>query len=223
MAAKLERLSELLTSRFFPNQDFIEEKQACLELMTRGWIQEKGSPGCCTAPLRYGQAYIIAAPGKDGIPVQCASHLVFQGNEILSLQKNPPLPSRPDSLVRLESLEGSRRAKAAILAGDKVRVRLIGSGSYLSRGLAYVKNVAEAATLTLLHYGDDTKSPSRLGEYFTEKDTIGFMVGEPGNPQGWLTFEAGPRYLFVGLSTNAAEIWHPGFCLPPCDEPEAQT
>ena len=88
--AKLERLSTLLTSRFFPEEEFIDEKQAMLDQAIGSWIMKKGDPGCGTPPLRYGEALIFTLPWSDGNTIQSATI-----HDIVMVHSNTDFRSEP--------------------------------------------------------------------------------------------------------------------------------
>ncbi len=182
--AKLDRISTLLTGRFFPDDEYIDNKRFLLDQVINDWIVKKGKPGCETAPLRCGEPVVLALPWADGKTVQLPT---LDGVTLGYRVKNgQPAYDTADSVaLRLEDVDG-RRSDGVILAGDRVRVKHIGRDKYLATDakgwLNLTGDAAQATTFSLLHHGDNPQAPSRLGEFFLEPDKLILMTGRPGAP-----------------------------------------
>ena len=227
--AKLDRISSLLTERFFPEDEYIHDKRILLDMAISAWIAKRGTPGCESAPLRFGEAVVLTLPWPDGKIVQAP--VLYNNDLTYPLKDSLPFYGPSESVaVRLESADG-RRAGAVILAGDKVRIQHIGRGTYstLSRGepqrMSFEGNASQAATCTVLHFADNPGAPSRLGEYVLETDKVLLMTGRPGapgkvvgvTPSGrFLTVaDYDPRYSRMGFSLKRCEPPEPGEGGPP--------
>jgi hypothetical protein len=172
--ANLERLSYLLTPRFFPDQDYIDELQSTLDLAITDWIQTKGRACSDTAPVRYGEPVVMVMPWQDGKTQQIA---VLEGNvphypiqfPIGNADRKPDYSS-PTAALRILSNDGSNKG-GVILAGDQIRIEVIDKG-FVNRDGDVTTNSADAGRFTLLHYDDNPSAPGRIGEYFQGSDVI---------------------------------------------------
>jgi hypothetical protein len=200
--ATLERLSYLLTPRFFPDDDRIGDKQILLDAAIDAWILEKGKPSRGTAPLRYGEplAFTLCGGqlpnfGRLGlfVPADPARH--ESSIKFLPMPKAPMPISGPLGVIVLESASSGREG-GAILAGDQVRIRLAG-GRYFGQetgvdggGKPYmwprmVDQRGQASVITVGFNGDDPNNPARAAEYILETDELQFFPEYPGRGRGW--------------------------------------
>lgn len=175
--ANLERLSYLLTPRFFPDQDFIEELQKLLDIAITNWIATKGRPLADTAPLRYGEGVVMILPWMDGKTEQIGGLFdPAKGSRGIEFPVRNGKPFYPETLraaLRLLSGDGSNK-NAVILAGDQVRFELIDTG-FFDRNMGLTKNPSDAGRFTILHREDNLRAPDRLGEYFQSSDRAAFL------------------------------------------------
>jgi hypothetical protein len=197
--AKLERLTELLTGRFFPDHAQIEEKQTLLGLAIDDWILEKGRPGCDTPPLKYGEQVVLAVPVSRGYPtpfgipdpgVPAPGRIWF------------PIPRQEESALTIFVLESAtgRRDGGAILAGDQARIRLADGGLYIGPGGdSLVNQPGQAAVVTVTLKGDDPAAPARAGQYVVEPDELQFFTGAGG-----LAIHPSGRYLYTRPGASSA-------------------
>jgi hypothetical protein len=129
--ASLEPLGSLLTNRFFPSEteQSLGIKQVRLELATRIWALDKGSPGCVTPPLRYGEPLIFTLGDHNTY----AALFNSKGTNLwFPLNRPQTALGLASAAVSLESADsGAARKDAAILAGDRVKFRVLGTLSYL--------------------------------------------------------------------------------------------
>jgi hypothetical protein len=173
--AKLERLSYLLTPRFFPDQDFIDELQKVLDTAITNWIVAKGRPTGDTAPLRYGEAVVMIRPWQDG-KTEHIGGLRTPGSPLIEFPLRNGKPFYPETMkaaLRILSGDGSNK-NTVILAGDQVRFELIDVG-FLNRDLGMTRNPSEAGRFTILHQDDNIRAPGRIGEYFQSSDRVAFL------------------------------------------------
>jgi len=197
--AKLERLSYLLTSRFFPGEDYIEDLQETLDAAITNSILTKGRRSSDTAPLRYGEAVVMIHSWGEGKTEQVG--LVFdyaRGSRNLGFPvSGGNLPLYPDTMkaaLRILSGDGSNK-NAVVLAGDQVRFELIDVG-FFDRNMVLTKNQSDVGRFTILHHDDDLRAPGRSGEYFQTSDSIAlFPVGETDRP---IEIDLGSRDLRIG-------------------------
>lgn len=212
--AKLERLSYLLTPRFFPGEDFIDELQKTLDAAIARWTATKGRPSSDTAPLRYGEAVVMILPWNDGKTEQIG--LVFDPAKggFLSFPVRGGNPLYPDTMkaaLRILSGDGSNK-NAVILAGDQVRIEVIDVG-FFDRNTGSTKNPSAAGRFTILHHDDNPGSPGRIGEYFQSSDRVAFLPA--GETNRWVEIDQGPRSLRIGSMPP-----RPAFLLRRCAERE---
>lgn len=195
--ATLERLSYLLTSRFFPEDAQIAEKQVLLGFAIDAWILEKGKPGCDTPPLRYGEKMVLTL---DRPPGYARLGLLGPAGGILF----PYAPSELSlAFLVLESTTG-RRDGGAILAGDQARVRLADGGRYIGHTGDTVDQPGQAAVMTVSLKGDDPDAPARAGQYILETDELQLFTDWPGVGLKALTITAGELRLQFGHPSNAS-------------------
>jgi hypothetical protein len=195
--AKLERLSCLLTPRFFPGQDFIAELQRLLDVAISRWILTKGRSTSETAPLRYGEPVVMINPWSDGKTEQIG--LVFDpakgGSFGFPVSGGKPVyPETMKAALRILSGDGSNK-NAVILAGDQVRFELIDTGVF-NRGMGLTKNPSDAGRFIILHHDDNLRAPGRLGEYFTSSDHVAFLPA--GETNQWVGIHMDSRSLGIG-------------------------
>jgi len=207
--AKMERLSYLLTERFFPDDPDILDRGSLLDLAISDWIARKGTPSCCTAPLRYGEAVLIALPWNDNKTIQLA--MTYGGDIQFPVRGGAPLLDGQMVAVRFENADG-KRDKSAILAGDSVRLKVIRSGAYVAESLA-LSNTATPGSFTLLLKGDNPAAPGRLGDYLLETDRLSLMRGRPGAFNGYVGIQTGNRSLQWGRDNDPSV----SFCFRRCD------
>jgi hypothetical protein len=223
--ASLERLSYLLTPRFFSNKDNIGDLQEILDRAITDWIQTKGRPSRSTAPLRYDEPVVMVFPWADGKTKQIGV-IDPAADFSFSFQVRNSQPYYDESYkvgLRILSGDGSNK-DGVILAGDQVRIESIDKG-FLAFGdtvhtsgasqtlLKWTNSPSDAARFTVLHQEDNLSSPGRLGEYFQESDLAAFLaVGVTG-----LLAMATDRSLsvFPGAPSNVS-----GFYLVRCAEQE---
>jgi hypothetical protein len=201
--AKLERLSYLLTPRFFPGEDFIDELRKLLDIAIDNWIIAKGRPTSETAPLRYGEAVALIMPTPDGKIQQLggifdpADRPGARGSKCIEfpLWKNgqPFYPETMKAALRVLSDDGSNK-NAVILAGDQVRIEVIDLG-FFNQGMELTRNPSDAGRFTILHCDDNLRAPGRIGEYFQSSDRIAFLRAG-ANDQGFTV--SNERILKVG-------------------------
>ena len=176
--AGLERLSYLLTPRFFPGEDFIDELQTTLDAAITNWILTKGRPSSDTAPLRYGEAVVVILPSTDGKTEQIGGLFDLQrGSKVIEFPIRNGKPFYPETLksaLRISSGDGSNK-NAVILAGDEVRIELIDVG-FFDRTMSLTQNRSEAGRFTILQHDDNLSAPGRIGEYFQSSDRIAFLA-----------------------------------------------
>ena len=175
--AKLERLSHLLTPRFFPGEEFIDELQKLLDVATTKWIESSPArllsrPTGETAPLRYGEPVLMIFPWPDGKTEQVGGLFDPKGGSTgISLTERNGRPFYPETIkapLRILSGDGSSK-NAVILAGDQVRIEVIDLG-FFDRTMKLRRNPSEAGRFTILHRDDNLSVPGRLGEYFQSSD-----------------------------------------------------
>lgn len=197
--AKLEKLSALLTSRFFPDLADIDARRELLECAIYTWVKTKGTPGCDKQPMQYGErfAFCFAFPGRP-LPTP---GLLWAEEKSASLFWPRPgqTASRPIAFATFERASG--RGAGTILAGDEVRVRMTGTPFLLALGETNpFTTVAGADTVfTILHHGDDPVRPTRAGEYFLEQDSIQLSPAAP-DKAGW-------RVMYNGLKGGQLGVW----------------
>jgi hypothetical protein len=220
--AQMERLSVLLAPRFFPDDPDIWDRANLVDLAISDWIVRKGRPSCDSAPLRYGEALALMVPWTGGKVIQPGILGNWLSKDALTIgfplgpDRMPRLDAGDVAAVRLESLDG-RRAGAAVLAGDAVRMKLLGGDSYLAPDLKVVRNVGSAGAFTVMLAGDDPAAPSRLGEFLLEPDRVVLMKGRPGAPEAFVRIDEGGRYLNLTRSLP----YSTGFTLKRCDDSAA--
>jgi len=182
--AKLEKLTKLLTRRFFPDVADIEDRQGLLDIAIYTWIKTKGTPGCDKQPLQYGERFALGFifPGKQ-LPTPGLFWADKTGGSLFWPRPGQK-SDRPIAIVTIERASG--RGEGTILAGDEVRVRVTGTPALLQLGDTNPFNsVANADTVfTIHHHGDDPARPSRLGEYFLEADSVQLTPAGAGRA-GW--------------------------------------
>jgi len=175
--ANLERLSYLLTPRFFPDQEYIDQLQRLLDGAISRWIVAKGRSTGDTAPLRYGEAVALIYPWPNGKTEQILG-IRAPGVPTIEFQVRNGVPFYPETMkaaLRIVSSDGSNK-NMVILAGDQVRIEVVDAG-FLDRDMWVTKNPSGAGRFTILHDG----APDRTGEYFQSSDDIAFQAaGEPG-------------------------------------------
>ncbi|MGE3820860.1 MAG: MAC/perforin domain-containing protein [Isosphaeraceae bacterium] len=219
--AKLDRISTLLTERFFPDDEFIHDKRLLLDKVISSWIASKGSPGCGTAPLRHGEPLVLILPWNDQKTLQTPT---FSGGVLqYPVRQGEPVRDSDESVaVALESVDG-RKSGAAVLAGDVVRIKHLGRNAYLSERpggiLLFEGDANKAVGLTVLHHGDNPFSPSRIGEFLLETDPIVLLTGRPGAPGSEVGIAAGPRSLVHSARPYQAGGSLVGFHLKRCQPP----
>jgi hypothetical protein len=213
--AKLERLSYLLTPRFFPGEDHIEELQDTLDAAITNSILTKGKRSSDTAPLRYGEAVVMILPWGDGKTEQVG--LVFDraqptGFSFPRSGGNPLYPDTMQAALRILSGDGSNK-NAVILAGDQVRFEVIDT-CFFGPSLGMTKNRSDAGRFTIQHHDDDLRAPGRLGEYFQTSDSIALLpVGQTGQR---VEINQGSRDLRIGPGLVGGDT----FLLRRCAERE---
>jgi MAC/Perforin domain-containing protein len=181
--AKLERLSYLLTPRFFPEQEYINQLQRLLDGAISRWILTRGRSITDTAPLRYGEAVAMIWPSSDGKTGQIGG--LFDpakgsiGIEFPVRNGQPVYPETMKAALRLLSGDGSNK-NMAILAGDQVRIEVIEVGLF-DREMRLTKNPSDAGRFTVLHHDDNLRSPGRVGEYFQSSDRVAFLPAGANN------------------------------------------
>jgi hypothetical protein len=175
--ADLERLSYLLTPRFFPGEEFIDERQQTLDAAISRWIIAKGRPTSETAPLRYGEAVVMILPWSDGKTEQIGVLFDPQSpRRTIEFPVRNGMPFYPETCkaaLRVLSGDGSNQ-NAVILAGDQVRIEFIDVG-FLDRNVSLTKNPSDAGRFTILHQDDNLRAPGRRGEYFQSSDRVAFL------------------------------------------------
>jgi hypothetical protein len=228
--ATLERLSYLLTLRFFPNKDNIDEIQGILDRAITDSIQTRGRPSASTAPLRYGEPVVIVYPWADGktkqVGVYYPAYTQFLTFPVTNGQ--PVYDENQKAALRILSGDGSNK-DGVILAGDQVRIEAIDKGFFgfgdkhtpggdggSIMNLEWTSSPSDAAHFTILHREDNLSSPGRLGEYFESSDLVAFV------PVGALTdgascLRTGDRTLYV-MENPAPNV--SGFFLMRCEEEE---
>lgn len=178
--ASLEPLGSLLTRRFFPSetQPILDIKRTRLELATRSWVLEKGSPGCITPPLLYGEPLIMML---DNISATLADS---KGTGLWFPSQRPETAlGLASAAVCLENADGgSARKDCPILAGDRVKIKVLSTASYLLIGTTTGSGF-HYSQFKVLHPGDNPQTPGRIGEYFLEADPIQFITATPGSPE----------------------------------------
>jgi hypothetical protein len=201
--ASLERLSSLLTGRFFPQEEHIKEKRILLNLAISGWIVAKGTPACDKRPLQYGEPLVFCMRSDDGTQILPA---LFNSESRLIIWSawTPPLPLATLVLERADD----RHAEGAVLAGDRVRLKMQGTPCYVS-GQDYQAKLTDTATdatvFTVLLHGDNPEAPSRLGQYFLESDDVQF-VHRASNAKTWyLRWYAGTPVTERTLSNDESK------------------
>jgi hypothetical protein len=221
--AGLERLSYLLTPRFFPEEEFIDELQKLLDIAISKWIETKGQPSRETAPLRYGEPVVTILPWTDGKTEQIG--LVFDptkvGNIGFPVRNGRPLyPETMKAAVKVLSGDGSNK-NTVILAGDQVRIEVIDVG-FFDRTTGLTRNLTAAGRFTILHHDDNLRAPGRVGEYFTSSDRVAFLPD--GQTNQWVEIDMGSRGLRI--QSMPADLHSPrlaglsGFRLRRCPERE---
>lgn len=197
--AQLERLSYLLTPRFFPKDNQISEKRVLLDAAIDTWILETGKPSRDTAPLRYGEPFALVLSAAS-MPDYSRLGLLLdpgQTRDVFSIKFSyipttfGPLVA-PLGLIVLESATGSRD-RGVILDGDKVRVRFA-DGPYFGQEIGHegymkartVDQPGEASVITVCFNGEDPDHPARAGEYVLETDELRFFPDWPGTGHGAL-------------------------------------
>jgi hypothetical protein len=221
--AGLERLSYLLTPRFFPEEEFIDELQKLLDIAISKWIETKGQPSRETAPLRYGEPVVMILPWTDGKTEQIG--LVFDptkvGNIGFPVRNGRPLyPETMKAAVKVLSGDGSNK-NTVILAGDQVRIEVIDVG-FFDRTTGLTRNLTAAGRFTILHHDDNLRAPGRVGEYFTSSDRVAFLPD--GQTNQWVEIDMGSRGLRI--QSMPADLHSPrlaglsGFRLRRCAERE---
>jgi hypothetical protein len=224
--AKLERLSYLLTARFFPGQDFIEELQGLLDRAITDWIltarardkYKKAGPTRDTAPLCYGEPVVMAFPWADGKTEQIGVCYPGQPQFFNFPVRNGQPVYDENQKVALTILSGDGSNKdGTILAGDQVRIEVIDRG-FFGRGawgLDWKSNSSDALRFTILHRDDNLGSPGRVGEYFQGSDLVAFVPVDATNAT--LCLGSSDRTL-VALENAQPNV--SGFCLVRCAEQE---
>jgi hypothetical protein len=198
--ASLEPLGSLLISRLFPNetQAILDIKRMRLELATRSWILEKGSPGCITPPLCYGEPLIFTFGDQStsaALSDNAGTNLLFERN------RPETALGLASAAVCLESVDGgSARKGCPILAGDRVKFRVLDKASYLSIPTQYPRTLS-FSEFAVLHNGDNPNAPGRIGEYFLETDPIQFITGTPA-PANFLGVWPSPPLLVANTASN---------------------
>jgi hypothetical protein len=192
--AKLERLSYLLTPRFFPGEDFIDELQKTLDAAITRWTATKGRSTAETAPLRYGEPVVMINPWSDGKTEQIG--LVFDpakgGGFGFPVRGGKPVyPETMKAALRILSGDGSNK-NSVMLAGDQVRIEVIDVGFYP----ALTKSPSAAGRFTILHHDDNLRAPERVGEYFTSFDRVAFLPA--GQTNQWVEINMDSRMLQIG-------------------------
>jgi hypothetical protein len=181
--ASLERLSYLLTPRFFPDQPCLGDLQMLLDRAIDDWIlnapaRDQGGPTSDTAPLRYGEPFVLMMPWRDGKTEQIA--VLHDGsNWPIQFPINNPANPEPDytspiAAFRISSNDGSNKG-GVILAGDQIRIEVIDKG-WVNRDVGVTTNSADAGRFTVLHYDDNPNAPERIGEYFQSSDDIRILL-----------------------------------------------
>jgi hypothetical protein len=232
--ATLERLSYLLTPRFFPNKDNIDEIQGILDRAITDSIQTRGKPSASTAPLRYGEPVVVVFPWADGKTKQVG---VYYPGQIQVLNfpvriaggiQQPVYDENQKAALRILSGDGSNK-DGVILAGDQVRIEVIDKGFFglgdkhtpggdggSIMNLEWTNSPSDAARFTILHRDDNLTSPGRLGEYFESSDLVAF-VPVAALTDGAICVRTGDRTLYV-LENPAPNV--SGFFLMRCEEQE---
>jgi hypothetical protein len=218
--AKLERLSYLLTPRFFPDQDFIDELQKLLDVAINNWVLTKGRPCSETPPLRYGEAVVMLNPWGDGKTEQIGGLFdPAKGSTTIEFPVKDGKPFYPDTLkaaLRILSDDGSNK-NTVILAGDTVRIELIDMG-FFDWKVGLTKDPAKAGRFMLFH-NDDKLVGGRNGEYFQCCDRIAFAPIPPPESNMGIS-----EVLIVNnqraISSGSATSPYSGFLLRRCAERE---
>jgi hypothetical protein len=229
--AKLDRISSLLCRRFFPDDEYIADKQALLDMTISSWIAGRGTPGCGTAPLRFGEPVVLAQPWADGSNLLQPPVLDNKVFAYPTGADGKPSYEPPGSVaIQLESVDGSR-AGAAILAGDRIRIKHLATGAYLRKDsksrdstMVWVDgDVSQATEFTLIQRGDSPAMPKRAGEFFLETDRVTILWGEPQSPEQQLVVYPSGLYLGLGGLKNRDGEDNPqfGFQLRRCAAPGA--
>ncbi len=218
--AKMDRISTLLTGRFFPDDEYIDNKRFLLDQVINDWIVKKGTPGCETAPLRVGEPVVLVSPWPDGKTVQLPT---LDGGSALGYRINngkPAYDTAESVAIRLEDVDG-HRSDGVILAGDRVRIKHIGKDKYLTADakgwLNFLGDASKATTFCLLHHGDNPQAPSRLGEFFLEPDKLMLITGRPGAPEQDVYIIPGQRLLCTSAYAPGSQIQ--AFSLRRCEPP----
>jgi hypothetical protein len=212
ISAQFQKITELLTDHFFPNDPAIWFKHEFLEFTIKEWIRENGEPACFTAPLEYGESLLPMTTWTDGKTLRPpivdpegdgSYHLSYIVKNGKPLVESP----QPANIV-LENASGSR-GKRPVLAGDEVFLKHAPTGNYLS-GSYWRPNKSQTDRFVILHAGDDPKSPTRIGAYFNEGDSIAFAAAPLGR-DGWLMpHTIGGRLQLAGRATSFRLIrWDP--------------
>lgn len=223
--ANMQRLGNLLTSRFFPRDPDIEDRGCLLDLAISSWIVKHGQPSCATAPLRYGEAVVLTRPLYGG-GFQVA--VVLDKRIQVPMRGGKPLTDLGDVLaLRLESANARPGKAAAVLAGDMVKLKLLQGNAYIGgRGagqytdLVVVNDVSQAATFAIMFAGDNLDGPGRLGEYLLESDPLVFMTGRIGTPERvWGKPASGDDFKLIDASGGKwAETTGSSLMLKRCDD-----
>jgi hypothetical protein len=219
----LERLSYLLTPRFFPGEDFIDELRDILDAAITNSILTKGRPSTDTAPLRYGEAVVMILPWTDGKTEQVGGLFdPAKGSKAIEFPVRNGKPLYPETLkasLRILSGDGSNK-NAVILAGDQVRFELIDMG-FFNGGMALTNNRSDAGRFTILHHDDNLRAPGRLGEYFQSSDRIAFQpAGATDKVLSMWSQRVSQRIIFVDTLEPGSSIQSTttGFLLRRCAE-----
>jgi hypothetical protein len=217
--AKLERLSYLLTKRFFPDQDFIDELQKRVDIAIETWILTKGRPSRETAPLRYGEAVVMIFPWTDGKTEQIGGLFdPAKGSKMLELPVRNGRPFYPETMkapLRILSGDGSNK-NAVFLAGDQVRIEVIDLG-FFDRKMALTTNPSDAGRFTILHRDDNLRAPGRVGEYFQSSDRAVLL---PAGTTDKCVCPNNQRQLDIMNITDSHVAAFLGFLLRRCAERE---
>ncbi len=186
-----------MTSRFFPDVADVDARRELLDRAIYTWIKTKGTAGCDKQPLQYGERFALCFP-FTGQQSPTPSLLVVGTRSAADVSIFWPRPGQksnfPIAFVTLERAAG--RDQGTILSGDEVRVRVTGTPALLALGDTnpFTGTANSDTVFTILHHGDDPAKPSRLGEYFLEKDSVQLSPATPGRA-GWRAMYDGTKQL----------------------------
>ncbi|MBV9201274.1 MAG: hypothetical protein JOY83_16415 [Alphaproteobacteria bacterium] len=183
--ASLDRISAVLDARFFAEDGAIEDKALLLDMAINRWIQSRGTPGCITAPLRYGEQLVLVLPWNDGKTLQ---YPVFSGSALtypLTANNQPRYGGEQSAAIVLEHVDRTR-ADTPILSGDRFRIKHAASNRYAGParfGTTFGSaSAGDASIFIVVHENDNIENVGQ--QYFTEDDKMQIVFPQytPGNP-----------------------------------------